>query len=95
VTFCVYTPSGNQLNLGPSLELFAVFKELALLEPGPGYGELFGVPQVADEQLGLGYAASVRRQADHFLQLHGSAVSEHAAWVLGQLSGLEAAARAD
>lgn len=83
----LWTSDEDGIDLGPSMAMLAVFKELAQTAKEE-YPALYGVPHAANvEVCNPEYAKSVAKDAKTFLVRYGGELSQHAVWVLQQLTG--------
>lgn len=90
-TIWIDTPNEVTLDLGGTLQLYAIFQEMAKVA-GKGfaktYPELFGVPSQTEDTADAdrGWLADVIKQAGQYLADHGDKVSPMAKDLLRQLA---------
>ena len=84
VSFVIWTCEDDGIELGPSLEVLAAFKEMASLEPG-GYEALYGVVHTDQQTVSPEYLKQVRVEAKEFLSQHGDRLSSEATATLEAL----------
>ena len=74
------------IDLGDPFIAWGIFSELAKAAPGEDWPELYGVPHMAEQEVGAEWLAKVREQAKAFLQRHGRKLSERAQNLLADLA---------
>lgn len=86
MTFVLWISEDDGIDLGPTPELLAAFREMAQAADGDEYGQLWYVPQTADETMPADYIAAASAQAADLLVAAGDRLGGHARWVLERLA---------